>query len=120
MRRPGVVVLRGVSLAAALLLVACGSAHRDPTPDQEDQASERADERLSDASFEDVGDTSQCTEDCSGHDAGFEWARDHDVTDASECSGDSQSFVEGCEAYAGAHEQAAEEELESGDDDEDE
>jgi outer membrane murein-binding lipoprotein Lpp len=41
-----------------------------------------------------------CTEDCSGHEAGFEWAQDNDVTDASECGGNSQSFAEGCEAFA--------------------
>src|SRR4051812_42676007 len=110
MRLPSIVLH---SVAAALFLVSCSSGHSDPTPQQEDQASEQAEERLADASYEDVGDTSQCTEDCSGHDAGFEWARDHDVTDSTECSGDSQSFVEGCEAYASAHEEAAEEELES-------
>jgi len=117
MRLPGVRALCTYSSAAALLLAACGSTQDEPTPEQEDRASEHADERLSDASYEDVGDTSQCTEDCSGHDAGFEWAREHDVTDATECSGDSQSFVEGCEAYASAHEEASEEELESEDED---
>lgn len=40
-----------------------------------------------------------CTQDCSGHEAGFEWARDNDVTDSSECGGSSQSFIEGCEAF---------------------
>lgn len=119
MRLPGVVALRSFSLAAFLALGACSSAQSEPTPEQEDRASEQADEQLADASYEDVGDTSQCTEDCSGHDAGFEWARDHDVTDATECSGDSQSFVEGCEAYTDAHQEATEEELESGDEDED-
>lgn len=53
-----------------------------------------------DRDFEEVGDTSLCTGDCSGHDAGFDWARDHDITDESECGGYSQSFIEGCEAYA--------------------
>lgn len=49
--------------------------------------------------FEEVGDTSQCTDDCSGHDAGFDWARDHDITDEGDCGGYSQSFIEGCETY---------------------
>lgn len=40
-----------------------------------------------------------CTDDCSGHKAGYEWAEQNAVTDASECSGNSQSFVEGCQAY---------------------
>lgn len=103
--------------AAALALAACSSSRSDPSPEEEDRAYEQADERLSDASFEDVGDTSQCTGDCSGHDAGFDWARDQGVTDPSECGGDSQPFVEGCKAYASAREEAAGEELESDDSD---
>ncbi|MCL6729176.1 excalibur calcium-binding domain-containing protein [Sphingomonas hankyongi] len=49
--------------------------------------------------FEEVGDTSLCTDDCSGHNAGFDWARDHDIIDASDCGGYSRSFIEGCETY---------------------
>lgn len=41
-----------------------------------------------------------CTIDCSGHDAGYEWAQDNGITDPGECSGNSQSFIEGCEAWA--------------------
>lgn len=41
-----------------------------------------------------------CTEDCSGHDAGWEWAAQNDVTDASDCYGQSTSFEEGCVAFA--------------------
>ena len=41
-----------------------------------------------------------CTVDCSGHEAGYEWAEEHDITDPSDCSGNSQSFIEGCQAYA--------------------
>lgn len=40
-----------------------------------------------------------CTEDCSGHEAGYDWAQDNDIHDESDCSGSSQSFIEGCEAY---------------------
>lgn len=40
-----------------------------------------------------------CTEDCSGHKAGYEWAQQNDISDASECTGNSGSFVEGCQAY---------------------
>lgn len=50
-----------------------------------------------------------CTDDCSGHDAGFIWAQDNDVTDSSECGGDSQSFIEGCEAFAQQRQELAEE-----------
>ena len=45
-----------------------------------------------------------CTLDCSGHEAGYQWAEDHDIDDADECGGDSQSFIEGCRAYAEEHE----------------
>ncbi|TPI27889.1 hypothetical protein FJ414_28305, partial [Mesorhizobium sp. B3-1-6] len=40
-----------------------------------------------------------CTEDCSGHKAGYDWAQQNSVSDTSDCSGNSQSFVEGCDAY---------------------
>jgi hypothetical protein len=103
----------GAAFALILLVSGCSS---EPTDDDIDHAYESAQEQLSDASFEDVGDTGDCTQDCSGHDAGFEWARDEGVTDSSECSGTSQSFIEGCEAYASAVEEQADEELESPDD----
>lgn len=59
-----------------------------------------------------------CTDDCSGHDAGYEWAEEHDITDADDCTGNSQSFVEGCEERVEDHlaEHAAE--LNHDDDDE--
>lgn len=94
----------------ALLLTACGSSdehsniNSDVSSSYEPVRSEYVDEDSSsdvdDATFADVGDTSDCTEDCSGHDAGFEWARDNGITDASDCGGNSNSFIEGCETYA--------------------
>lgn len=48
---------------------------------------------------EDIGNY-VCTVDCSGHEAGFTWAQENDVTDTSECGGNSMSFTEGCEAFA--------------------
>lgn len=47
---------------------------------------------------EDSGDY-VCTQDCSGHEAGFAWAQEKDFTDESDCGGNSQSFIEGCEAF---------------------
>lgn len=41
----------------------------------------------------------QCTGDCSGHQAGYDWAEENSVYDPDDCSGNSQSFVEGCRAY---------------------
>lgn len=41
----------------------------------------------------------QCTQDCSGHKAGYEWAKKKGITDKINCTGKSKSFVEGCYAY---------------------
>lgn len=40
-----------------------------------------------------------CTEDCSGHEAGYNWAENNDIYDESDCSGNSNSFIEGCVSY---------------------
>ena len=44
-----------------------------------------------------------CTDDCSGHEAGYQWAEGNGVTDPDDCGGNSQSFIEGCLAYAEEH-----------------
>lgn len=41
-----------------------------------------------------------CTQDCSGHEAGYRWAERRSITDPRQCGGRSQSFIEGCMAYA--------------------
>lgn len=41
-----------------------------------------------------------CTVDCSGHEAGYQWAEEKGIADPDDCSGNSNSFVEGCRAYA--------------------
>ena len=41
-----------------------------------------------------------CTDDCSGHEAGYEWAEENDITDPDDCDGNSLSFIEGCQSYA--------------------
>jgi hypothetical protein len=83
----------------------------------EDAARERAEEAARDAvsgtTYEEQGRPYGCTDDCSGHDAGYRWAEENDVTDASDCSGNSQSFVAGCEAYAEAYEEAKQEALDN-------
>jgi hypothetical protein len=40
-----------------------------------------------------------CTQDCSGHEAGYEWAEQNVIDDIDNCGGNSQSFIEGCQAY---------------------
>lgn len=49
-----------------------------------------------------------CTQDCSGHQAGYDWAEDKGIADPDICSGHSNSFVEGCRAYAEEQQDAAE------------
>ena len=46
----------------------------------------------------------ECTENCSGHEAGYAWAKEHDISDAADCDtagehSNSPSFAEGCHAY---------------------
>lgn len=37
----------------------------------------------------------------SGYDAGYEWARDHEISDPNDCSDNpSSSFIDGCEQFA--------------------
>lgn len=50
------------------------------------------------------GDT--CTVDCSGHEAGYEWAESRGITNPDDCTGNSNSFIEGCQSYAEEHEPA--------------
>ncbi len=42
----------------------------------------------------------ECTVDCSGHEAGYDWAQEHGISDVEDCGGNSESFIEGCESYA--------------------
>lgn len=41
-----------------------------------------------------------CTDDCSGHEAGYNWAEENGIDDPNNCDGNSESFIEGCESYA--------------------
>lgn len=50
-----------------------------------------------------------CTEDCSGHKAGYKWAEDNDISDPADCNGNSQSFSEGCETYTEDQQRGADE-----------
>ena len=43
----------------------------------------------------------ECTDDCSGHAAGYRWAEAHNITNESNCplNSNRQSFYEGCLVY---------------------
>ena len=57
-----------------------------------------------------------CTEDCSGHEAGYEWAERNDIDDEFDCGGNSNSCIEGCQAFV--EEQEENKRLDDGDRDE--
>lgn len=51
-----------------------------------------------------------CTVDCSGHEAGYNWADQHGIHNEEDCpDGNSQSFHEGCIAYTRDSNQGADE-----------
>lgn len=116
--------MRNLIFVAAFLITfmsACGGSsgsagsgyrYADEAPPEvefdEDAARDRAVDDLSYESYSSIGEPYGCTDDCSGHEAGFEWAKANDVTDGS-CYGDSASFNEGCQAYADAIEEKVDE-----------
>jgi hypothetical protein len=42
----------------------------------------------------------QCTDRCRDHAAGFQWARQMRLKHPSQCSGPTQSYVQGCQTYS--------------------
>ena len=115
-------------LCFALSLGACGRSEvsepgttasiKAEEPFDEDAARDSAVVESIALTFEEVGDTSICTEDCGGHNAGFEWAKDNEITDESDCGGKSTSFIEGCQTYAQSIEEKVQEEQDRVDDSE--
>ena len=43
----------------------------------------------------------RCGADCLLHQKGYQWGSEHKVTDAKDCRGTSEEFVEGCLAFGG-------------------
>jgi len=124
---------RAFAVAVGLLVAGCGSPSRTEADrhvvegsstllnpkGQFDEESARADSvaDVSALSFEDSGDAAECSGDCSGHSSGFEWAKENAAGDPSMCVGDSDSFVEGCQAFSHAveaHVESMRDEWESG------
>ena len=42
-----------------------------------------------------------CGSDCAGHQKGYSWASAHQISNPEECRGTSETFIEGCRAFAG-------------------
>ena len=68
--------------------------------ERREEAVQQAASDLSGTTYADLGEPYGCTQDCSGHEAGVAWADENGITDPSDCGGRSQSFIEGCEAFA--------------------
>jgi hypothetical protein len=115
--RPGLFTVLGMCL---LLASACGpnsekqnnrqgtsgstsdtqsDASGSSAPDSAETARQNAIDELEGETYEDVMGSGDCTQDCSGHNAGWEWAKTHEILDPDECSGNSDSFIDGCKAY---------------------
>jgi hypothetical protein len=101
-----------VIVTIALLIAACGGRSSAPEDQREDViADARADAEadLSGTTYEQVAGSAACTVDCSGHDAGYEWAQENEITDPNDCDGNNDSFIEGCRAYGEEIERRAQE-----------
>src|ERR1041384_1081303 len=71
---------------------------QEETKDEDDSSEDNSDTEGSEAGY---FHGHRCTVDCSGHEAGYRWAEEHDIHDPDDCGGKSQSFIEGCQAWAG-------------------
>lgn len=89
------------SLAALLLAASlCGCA-RTGVPANAILANHRAPETTArSAADEQELPGEPCVSDCSGQDAGYDWAEQKGIVDPNDCSGNSDAFFEGCMAYA--------------------
>jgi len=66
----------------------------------------------------DTFDGNPCLTDCSGHQAGYNWAEQNDVDDESSCSTPSASFNQGCESYVEENSASVSDDEEDDEDDE--
>ena len=68
----------------------------------------------------DTFDDYVCTDDCSGHQAGYDWAEEKGIYDEDSCSTPSQSFNEGCQSFVQGGSGAISSDDDDDDDDDDE
>jgi hypothetical protein len=93
-------------------LTACGSSSEEYSGSEAEYEEEFGEERGGEtySEYDDRRDSYEgsrgsyagydCTDDCSGHDAGYNWAEENGIDDPDNCGGNSWSFEEGCRAYA--------------------
>ena len=65
-----------------------------------DEPQEYYEDSYIDSEYVEDRGTSECTEDCGGHSAGYEWADENGVCDENFDGGNSESFAEGVREYA--------------------
>lgn len=87
-----------ISLLAAFALASCGGSS-DPENGY-DSIEEYDASQANGFGDSDTFHGYECTDDCGGHEAGYAWAEDKGIDDPDNCGGKSQSFIEGCRAYA--------------------
>ena len=87
-------------LAAAMCaLTACSPSQQERANTAAIRAGVGARDAMRGLTYEEVEGSVDCAKDCSGHNAGFAYAEEHDIEDDAECTSASDSFVEGCKAY---------------------
>lgn len=103
-RRGGLII--GLLVLGGIIYAFSGKDNDTSTPDPSYTSASDSGSSSSDSEFHGY----DCTQDCSGHEAGYRWAEEHDLTDEDDCDGKSESFIEGCKAYV--QEQAHDEDTE--------
>jgi hypothetical protein len=87
-------------LAASMCcLTACSPSQQERANIAADRAAVSARNAMRGLIYQEVEGSVDCAEDCSGHNAGFAYAQEHNIEDGGGCNNASASFVEGCEAY---------------------
>lgn len=101
--------IKATAYAAGFLLIASTAANADWINSIVNGTTNNAKERVTEKVLRDHGlDKSSrktfgpytCKDDCSGHQAGYNWAKKKAVRDSAQCKSNSQSFTEGCLYYA--------------------
>jgi hypothetical protein len=74
------------------------------TPSNSDSSANESDDTSTEERTSSTFAGSPCTSDCSGHEAGYNWAEEHGIDDESDCdtaggTSNSPSFAGGCRAY---------------------
>src|SRR4051812_21034470 len=89
-------------LAMSTALAACAPSEPEEINTREYDSTSRVE--IGHTPDEPIGESKEfggyaCTEDCSGHEAGYQWAEENGIDDPDNCDGKSNSFIEGCITY---------------------